>query len=327
MTKHTVLQIPELRVLIQDVKLSEIDIPEDRARDFDPAEAEALAPIIAMQGLQHPIRIRSHGNRFMLVAGLRRLEAVRLNEWQSIPATVSTADNDADARIEEVMENLARHELKVLDRCHHLYELKQAYERLYPAMKHGGDRKSEIKSPNWALDPEQPEIFGFARATAEKFGISQTAIKLAVKIWKDLSVASRTRCAGTWLADHQAGLKQLAEQTPVNQAKVLDLLFSEPPKATNVPDALTIIENGRVLTHDERKFAAVNKALSKMPEKALNSVVEAQAGRIDARLAEMKKSIAVLSKFFADLQDDELDNVVADHEERIIASLKRRGRI
>ena len=47
----------------------------------------------------------------------------------------------------------------------------------------------------------------------------------------------------------------------------------------------------------------------------------------DARLADMQKGNATLSKYFGRLEDDELDKVVAEHEDRIVASLQRWGRI
>ncbi|MGZ2403330.1 ParB N-terminal domain-containing protein [Rhizobium ruizarguesonis] len=308
----------------QDVKLAEIDIPADRARQLDPAWAEALAAMIAGHGLINPITLRVVDGRKRLVTGLHRHAAFSLLGREAIPSRISAATSDDEARLEEVMENLGRHELKVLDRCHHLYELKQVYERLHPEVKNGGDRKSEIRSQNLASDPQAREIFGFTKATAETTGFSESAVKLAVKIWKDLSVASRQRCEGTWLADHQAGLKQLAEQPAGDQAKVLDLLFATPPRATNVPDALTILSNGRVLTHVEKKIAAANDTLSKLPAQVASTVA---AAHVDGRLAELQKSIATLSKFFGGLKDDELDTVVAEHEDRIIASLQRRGRI
>lgn len=308
----------------QDVKLVEIDVPADRARQLDPAWAEALAAMIASHGLINPITVRIVDDRKRLVTGLHRHAAFSLLEREAIPARISTAATDDEARLEEVIENLGRHELKVLDRCHHLYELKQVYERLHPQAKHGGDRKSEIKTQKLRLDPNANEIFSFAADTAEKIGLSRRSIEIAVKIWKDLSIASRQRCEGTWLADHQAGLKQLAEQTPADQVKVLDLLFATPPRATNVPDALTILSNGRVLTHVEKKIAAANDTLSKLPAQVASTVA---AAHVDSRLAELQKSIATLSKFFGGLKDDELDTVVAEHEERIIASLQRRGRI
>jgi len=323
----TTAALASILPVIDDAKLSDIDIPEGRARDFDADEAAALAAIIAKVGLQHPIRVRMVGNRFGLVAGRIRLEAARLLGWDRIPITVSKAETDDEARLEEVMENLGRPELKVLDRCHHLFELKQVHERVYPEAKHGGDRKSEIKRQKLPLEVgagAPAEIFGFSAVAAEKIGLSDRTIRLAVKIWSDLSPASRARCAGTWLANHQAGLKQLAEQSEVDQVKVLDILLADPPKAANVPDALTILENGRVLTHVEKKVAAVNKTLKALPPAVAGNIAAAHG---DARLAELQQSIATLSKFFAKLEDDELDTVVAEHEVRIIASLKRRGRI
>lgn len=295
--------------------LTWIDVPENRARHFDPAEAEALAALIDATGLQHPIRVRAVGNRYRLIAGRHRLEAVRLLGWTSIPLTVSNASTDDEARLEEVVENLGRIELKKLDRCQHLFELKQVYERLYPEAKNGANGGVGGKR-------NENEIFAFSLDAAEKIGLSRRAIELAVKIWTDLSEGSRKRCAGTWLADHQAGLKQLSEQSHVDQAKILDILLAEQPKASNVPDALAIMANGRALTHTERKVAAVTKTLQALP--GGGPIIAAQ---VDARVAELQKSIATMSKFIAGLQDDELDSVVIEHEERIIASLKRRGRI
>ncbi|KRB58490.1 chromosome partitioning protein ParB [Rhizobium sp. Root708] len=330
MTAHIEVVAPRLGQ-IEDTPLTDIDIPEDRARAFDPAWAEALGSMVARRGLINPITVRIVEGRKRLVTGMHRYAAFQLKGWMTIPTRVSLAMSDDEARLDEVMENLGRHELKVLDRCHHLYEMKQVYERLHPEAVHGGARKSEIKSQRLALEMglpvegEKAEVFGFARQTAEKVGLSQSAIKLAVKIWKDLSVASRQRCGGTWLADHQAGLKQLSEQTPATQKSVLDILFAEPPRVTNVPDALTIITNGRVLTHDEKKLASAKKALSALPEATLATVVA--SNQIDQRIADLQKSIATMSKFFSELKDDELDTVISENEERIIASLKRRGRI
>lgn len=309
---------------VRDIPLSEIDIPENRARSFDPDEAKALAFIIGSTGLQNPIRVRAVGNRFRLVAGRKRLEAIRLLEWEAIPSTVSTAETDDDARLEEVMENLGRFDLNKLDRCQHLYELKQVYERLHPEVKHGGNRKSEIKTQNLRLDPESPEIFGFAAAMAEKIGMSRRSIELAVEIWTGLTPESRRRLAGTRLANHQSGLKELSEQSPAAQAGVLDLLLSESAAASTVSEAVTIFRKGTVMTPAEKKLETVKRTLNSLPAPVADAAVSAQ---VDARIAEMKKNIAILSKFFADLKDDDLDSVIDQNEDRVIASLKRRGRI
>ena len=109
--------------------LDQIEVSSDRAKDFDPVWAEALAAIIAQQGLQHPIRVRLVGERYRLVAGRTRLEAYRLLNLPEIAATLSDAATDDAARLEEVMENLGRAELIALDRCHHLFDLKQVWDQ------------------------------------------------------------------------------------------------------------------------------------------------------------------------------------------------------
>ncbi|KAB2803274.1 chromosome partitioning protein ParB [Brucella anthropi] len=318
MTKAAAIPMPEVvKPVFQHIRLSEIKVPQNRARELDADWAQALAFMIAAQGLINPITVRMIEGCPHLVTGLHRHAAFAILEWETIPARVSNAATDDDARLEEVMENLGRHELKVLDRCHHLFELKQVYERLHPQTKAG-------TAGALAKHGSANEIFSFAQDTAEKVGLSRRSIEIAVKIWKDLAVSSRQRCVGTWLSDHQAGLKQLSEQSHTDQAKVLEILFGETPQATNVPDALTILANGRVKTHLEKRIEKTANTLNSLPGSVANAIVASDA---DARLAEMQKSIATLSKFFGKLEDDELDKVVADHEDRIVASLQRRGRI
>lgn len=312
MTKHVVIGTPEIvKPIFQYIRLSDIDIPEDRARDLDNDWAQALASMIAAQGLINPITVRMVDGRLRLVAGFHRYTAFTLLEWETIPARISDAATDDDARLEEVMENLGRNELKALDRCHHLFELKQVYERLHPEAKNGANGGVGGKR-------NENEIFAFSLDVAEKIGLSRRSIELAVKIWKDLAAISRQRCAGTWLAGHQAGLKLLSEQSHIDQTKALDLLFSNPPKATNVPDALAIIANGDVKTATEKKVETVKNTLKALPEAVVASVV-------DERLAAMRESIDVLNKVLGKLEDDELDKVVEQNETRIVASLQRRG--
>lgn len=298
---------------IHDVDLAAIDVPTNRARSFDPDEAAGLAASIAEVGLLHPIRVRLVGNRHRLIAGRKRLEACRLLGWSAIPVTTSEAGTDDEERLEEVVENLASFSLNKLDRCQHLYEFKQVYERLHPETKAG-------TAGALAKHGSANEIFAFAADAAEKIGMSRRAIELAVKIWTDLTILSRIRLAGTRFADHQSALKELSEQPPAAQAEILDLLLAEPPAAQTVADAVAILRNGSAPTPAEKKVAAVSKAVQSMAKPVASAVTSRD-------VAELKEGIATLSKFMAKLEDDALDSVVAENEDRIIASLKRRGRI
>ena len=266
-----------------NIPLDKIEVPSDRARDFDPAWAEGLARIIQAQGLLHPIRVRVVDNSYRLVAGLVRLEAYRILGEPMIAAFISPAATDDAARLEEVMENLGRAELIALDRCHHLFELKQVWERMYPQTKAG-------VAGAMAKHGAANEIFSFAREIATKIGLSQRSIQIAVKIWSDLTPDSRQRLRGTPWAAKQAEISLLAGENPKRQADILDKLLMQNARVSSVADAIGLLNNGVVFDDVERKFVAANKVFGK-------------------------------------LADPVLDRLIVANEERIVASLKRQGRI
>lgn len=270
------------------VPLILIDLPEHRARDFDPDWAEALAAMIAVQGLLHPITLREMPDgRYRLVAGRHRLRAFELRDMPAIPARLSHANTDEQARLEEVMENLGRYELIALDRCHHLWELKAVWLALHPKAAAGGDRKS-IKAQTLRFD-SGGEIFGFGKAVAEKIGLSVRSIETGVKVWASLSPASRRRLVGTELAHKMTELKALSDESPERQAKILDLILGDAP-VENVAQALDFLNLGSAPTAEEKRFLTA-------------------------------------SRLIGGLDDHTFDSVLAAHEARVIASLKRRGRI
>ncbi|WP_102226842.1 ParB/RepB/Spo0J family partition protein [Acidimangrovimonas sediminis] len=133
------------------------------------------------------------------------------------------------------------------------------------------------------------EMFSFATATAEKIGLSKRAIQISVKIWTDLTPEARRRLVGTETANKQTELKALSEQKPDLQGKILDLILGDGPVG-NVAQALDFLANGVAQNALEKRYLKVSQSL----------------GALD---------------------DVTFDNVLAAHEDRVIASLKRRGRI
>lgn len=280
---------------IHNIPVESIDVPADRARDYDEEAARALAAIIAEQGLLHPIRVRRNGERWRLISGLHRLRAFGINQQTLIPASVAEAGTDDEALLEEVMENLGRHELNALDRCHHLYELKQVWERMYPQAKRGGDKNVQkgrgAKRQTLPFGEDGGEIFGFSKATAEKIGLSERAIRQDVKIWTGLVPTARRRLAGTDLAKKQTELKALSELQATPQLKVIDLILgADHPQIGNVAEALLFLQGGVAMSAEERRYLSIRDGLKALP-------------------------------------DASFDRLLADHEDRVIASLKRRGRI
>lgn len=262
---------------VLDLSLADIVVPADRARDFDESNAQALAALILSQGLFHPIRVRLDGGKYHLVSGLHRLRAFEINGAKRIPATVSGADSDDAARLEEVMENLGRGELIALDRCHHLYELKVIHDAAHPNAVKGGRPRSGKTFPT----SDDAEVFGLASTVAEKVGLSKRAINIAVKIWADLSASSRLRLSGTGLATKQTELKALSEQKPAIQTKILDLILSDDhPEIKNVNAALAVLEGGTSATADEQAYTKARAIFSALPAPSLDRLILENADRI-----------------------------------------------
>ena len=57
--------------------IARIYVPVKRARTLDPAKVEELAERILEEGQRTPIQVRADGERFVLVEGLHRLEALK----------------------------------------------------------------------------------------------------------------------------------------------------------------------------------------------------------------------------------------------------------
>lgn len=245
---------------LQLIQIDTVQVSADRARSLDPAWVEALAGTIEAEGLLQPIAVRPADNGFELVAGWHRLSACQALSWETIPAVVICRD-DSSADLLEALENLARRELSALDRARHLARFKQAYEAKYPEAKRGGDRKSQK-----ALADQTANIavWSFADAVAEATGFSDRTIRLYAAIWAGLDPKSYERlCALSSLANNQAQLKLLSEQSHDLQDQVLGILEMDGP-GTTVSEALTLIGEGRLTTKAEKKLSVARGAWGRL---------------------------------------------------------------
>jgi ParB family chromosome partitioning protein len=88
--------------------IDEIDPnPHQPRRHFDEASLHALAESIGQRGLLQPVLVRREGDRFMLIAGERRLRACRLAGLSKVRALITNDDPLELAMIE----NLQREDL------------------------------------------------------------------------------------------------------------------------------------------------------------------------------------------------------------------------
>ncbi|PSL21962.1 hypothetical protein CLV88_101387 [Shimia abyssi] len=173
------------------------------------------------------------------MAALRRLR------WAETPCRIKTAETDADARLDEVMENLGRQELSALDRCRHLWELKQAWEEIHPQTAHGkaSSQKGRKAGSGRRNLTTQNEVFGFAKANAEALGLSRRTMRRTVAIWEGLAPDMREHLLSTSQARKQAELKALSFLSLKQQLAVLKLILTN-EDVRNVAGALLALDRG-----------------------------------------------------------------------------------
>lgn len=154
----------------------------ERLRPTDAARVAALAESISDTGLHAAIVVRpitGRKEKYQLVVGAHRFEAVQSLGHDEIKAVIRDYDAHA-ARLAEIEENLIRAELIPLDRMVFLAERQRLYQKLYPAAKRGGDRRSiKVRSA------QSDRVAGFSKATAKRIGLSERTI------YEDISVAAR----------------------------------------------------------------------------------------------------------------------------------------
>ena len=93
--------------------------PFQPRKEFRPGELDELAASIESCGLLQPVVVRKTpgGRTYELVAGERRLRAVKQLGWNDVPASVRTVDDDT-LLVLALVENLQREELSPLEEAH-----------------------------------------------------------------------------------------------------------------------------------------------------------------------------------------------------------------
>jgi ParB family chromosome partitioning protein len=277
-----------LTVEYLDVDINLIDVPDDRLRGADADWAEVIGASMDNSGQLQPIRVARKGDgRFELDFGLHRLAGARLKNWRTIAAGVISADalNRHQRRRTEIFENLIRNELGALQRALNLCEWKIVHEALYPEAKKGGNRGNQHVGGK----KRQTEIISFSQEAAEKTGLSERAIEISVSIARGIGHDIRARLVGTWLANHQAGLRLLSEQSAEMQGRIVDLLFADPPQAASVPDALLLAQGKRLSSPSEKLFKSMAGGLVRLSKQQRSTLFEQFEDEIIADLKKRKR--------------------------------------
>ena len=160
------------------IKISEIKINPGR-RDTQQRNVEELARSIAAVGLMNPITVTQDNT---LIAGLHRLEAVKLLGWTEIECTVSDADG-LQAELAEIDENFVRAGLSHRELGDLLLRRKELYEAIHPETRQGMRNGQTAKNENFSL----LDTKSFSQDTAEKLGVSKRTVEQLVQTAANLT--------------------------------------------------------------------------------------------------------------------------------------------
>lgn len=160
------------------VAVSDIIVGE-RLRPVSDAGVWAIIESIGELGvMKDPVHVRRKKGALHLIAGGHRLEAAKQLEWATIRAVVWDKVTDDWARMMEIDDNLAGAEMTVLDTAVFLAERKRLYEKMHPQA--AAATGSELVAKRWNTTDTMSAV-SFARATAEKFGITDRHVRRLVE--------------------------------------------------------------------------------------------------------------------------------------------------
>lgn len=285
---------PDVRL----VPVGKIEVGKNRRPTGDVSE---LAKSIEGLGiLLNPITVTED---MVLVAGGRRLAAVKKLEWDQVPVNIVTL-SEAQAQLGEIDENLQREELTALERSEQLHRRKQLYEALHPetrakvagakasnAKQGKGKDASEIISP---ASPK-PKAASFAKDTAKKTGVSPRTVQHDVQIAAKIDHRARDLIRDTDVADSKTDLLKLAKVAPAVQVAAAQKIKTG--EAKNAVQAIRSVERAEKREDLEAKAKVAAKSVE---EKAAAGVLpwELITGDCVAQLAKLPSGHARL--VFAD---------------------------
>ena len=113
-----------------DVRNLSVDLidpnPYQPRREPDPDKLKDLVESIKEKGVVQPVLVRLHNERYQLIAGERRFQAVKLANFNEIPAIIRVADNREMLEL-ALIENIQREDLNPIDEALAYQQLMQEF--------------------------------------------------------------------------------------------------------------------------------------------------------------------------------------------------------
>jgi ParB family chromosome partitioning protein len=194
----------------REIYIKEIEIGSKR-RPLNEEKLGALTASMKLIGQQIPITVRMQKKKVILVSGLQRLEAAKRLGWDGIICEELCGDK-TDARLWQLMENLYRAELTVLERAEHIDELRS----LIQLKAQGGQ-----VAPPGGLQPTDAGI----KKSAKALGVTREEVRRAKGI-AGISPKAKNAAKSAKLDNSQRALLEIARQpTPKAEVRAVKEIF------------------------------------------------------------------------------------------------------
>lgn len=194
-----------LRVAM-DMPLDQIKVGE-RVRPISEATVAALLHVIGEHGFTVPILVRKYKDRFELIDGAHRLEAMRRRGDVIIPAMVAYCSQQ-EAKALEVTQNLAGAAMSPLDDALFLAAYSAAYEELHPETRRGA-------ASVLARQGIQTELSSFCDIIADKRSITSRQVRKIVAAGRNISRSDADLLRS---AERKASLKDIVDIGKIGDA-------------------------------------------------------------------------------------------------------------
>lgn len=209
----------EVRTLL--IPISEITINPGR-REALPGDVKELADSIVEVGLINPITVdQAH----TLIAGLHRLEAMKLLGRTEIECTVSDLDG-LQVALAEIDENFVRKDLSDGEFRELLLRRKEIYESLHPetrATYNGGAFRGN-QHQKVVTDKMSATTKSFVDDTADKLGVDPRTVRRELQTAKNLTPEAKEIIKGAKVTKSDA--LKLSRLTPDQQTEAASRLVS-----------------------------------------------------------------------------------------------------
>lgn len=205
---------------VKEIFSDQIDLPENQMRrDIDRDELHVLAENIKANGLINPITVRPVNGRYELVAGQRRLLAMRIAGIIRIPCVVREL-SDITALNVMAAENLERTEVDLVDESNFIARVmtetnasvSEMAERLKRGEKYVRDRLAVAEMPEY--------MQGFLKSGELKLGAALLLMQIEPeekrRLWVGMAIDQNApiRTVEYWAYQHSLGT--LPDATPAD---------------------------------------------------------------------------------------------------------------